>query len=76
MIDVKVLIGIIHENGYSQRQVAEVIGMSEQRFYRCMKKGVLGSDYIEKLIVLLNIKNPESIFFTNHVTYKDTKRDK
>ncbi len=73
MIDVNALIKVIHANGYSQRKVAKAIGMTEQRFYRCMKKGVVGSDYIEKLIVLLNIKNPVPIFFTSNVTYKDTE---
>lgn len=68
MIDRNALNGQIHSKGYSQRQFANKIGMSEQKFYRCMKKGVFGSDYIEKMIVLLEIKEPIPIFFKNAVT--------
>lgn len=68
MIDVNALNGIIHAKGYSQRSLAKKIGMQEQRFYRCMKKGVFGSDYIEKMIIVLNIENPVPIFFKNCVT--------
>ena len=68
MIDVNSLNGVIHAKGYSQRSLAKKIGMGEQRFYRCMKKGVFGSDYIEKMIIVLDIKEPASIFFKTDVT--------
>lgn len=68
MIDVRALDGLIHANGLSQRKVAEQIGMKEQKFYRCMKKRTFASRDIEKIIILLDIKDPMPIFFSNVVT--------
>lgn len=48
----------------SQRQVAAVLGMTEKTFYTKMKKGVFGTDEAEKMIHLLNIRNPVEIFLT------------
>ena len=63
MIRTDKLKGIIVENGYSQQTVAEKIGISKKTFYEKMKKGVFGSDEIQKMIDLLNIEDPASIFF-------------
>jgi hypothetical protein len=68
MIDTNALNGLIHEKGYSKRSFANAIGMGEQRFYRCMKKGVFGSDDMEKMVDLLGIENPKPIFFAKRVT--------
>ena len=38
-----------------------------------MKIGIFGSDEIDKMIELLEIKNPVPIFFTQCVTSKVTK---
>lgn len=54
--------GIIAERGYSQRKIAEVIGVTEKTFYNKMKKGVFGTDEAEAMIKFLNIKNPSEIF--------------
>ncbi len=69
MIDTKALNGIIHAKGYSQRSLANAIDMSTQRFYRCMKKGVFGSDDMQKMVELLGISDPSKIFFAKDVTY-------
>lgn len=57
--------GIIAERGYSQRKVAEAIGVTEKTFYLKMKKGVFGTDEAEAMIALLNIENPGEIFLSN-----------
>jgi predicted transcriptional regulator len=55
--------GIIVENGYSQNDVAKAIGITPKTFYDKMKKGVFGSDEIQKMIDMLHIEDPVSIFF-------------
>ena len=49
MIDTQKLKGIIAENGTSQRQVAFAIGITEKTFYEKMKKGIFGSNEIDKM---------------------------
>ncbi len=64
MIDTKKLKEIIALNGLTQKKVAVRIGMSEKTFYQKMKKGIFGSNEIQKMINLLQIKEPEEIFFS------------
>lgn len=68
MIAVNKLRGIIVENGMTQKEVAEKLGMSQKTFYNKMKKGVFGTDEVEKMVSVLSIENPTDIFFTNKVT--------
>lgn len=63
MVDTNKLRGCIVANGKTQEEVAKSIGISPKTFYLKMKKGVFGSDEIEKMIDLLGIENPMSIFF-------------
>lgn len=63
MIDTNEIRAYIARNQTSQEAVAKACGMSSKTFYNKMKKGVFGSDEIEKMIVFLNIKNPEQVFF-------------
>lgn len=63
-MDTAKLRGIITERGMSQRGVAKRIGMTEKTFYTKMKRGVFGTDEVDKMIVLLNIQNPADIFLT------------
>lgn len=71
-MEVKILIkidelrGAIAKKGISQRQLAKSLGISEKTFYSKMKKGIFKSDEIEKMIILLDIKDPVNIFF-NHI---------
>lgn len=62
MVETNKLRGIIAERGMSQRQVARQLGMTEKTFYSKMKRGVFGTDEVEKMINLLSIKNPIEIF--------------
>ena len=63
MIRTDKLRGIIAEKGLSQTDVAKEIGITPKTFYEKMKIGVFGSDEIETMIALLDIKDPASIFF-------------
>ena len=63
MVDTNKLRGCIVASGKSQEQVAKEIGIAPKTFYLKMKKGVFGSDEIEKMINLLDIDDPMPIFF-------------
>ncbi|MBQ6091629.1 MAG: DUF739 domain-containing protein [Lachnospiraceae bacterium] len=63
MIRTDKLRGIIAEKGVSQCDVAKAIGITEKTFYLKMKKGIFGSDEIEKMVDYLSIENPGEIFF-------------
>lgn len=64
-LNVAKLRGIIAERGFSQRKVAQEIGITEKTFYSKMKKGVFGTDEVEKMVNLLKIDDPANIFLTN-----------
>ena len=68
MVDVNALRGIITAKGKSQKDVAIEIGIAPKTFYDKMKKGVFGSDEMEMMINILDIKNPTEIFFAKEVT--------
>ncbi len=63
MIEVNELRGIIAKRGYSQAKIAREIGISPKTFYEKIARGVFGSDEIEVMIRLLEIKDPAKIFF-------------
>lgn len=68
MINVNELKGRIVAKGYTQTDVANKIGITPKTFSTKLKKGVLNSKEIEKLIDILDIKNPIDIFFVDNVT--------
>ena len=55
--------GVIAKNGYSQSDIAKMIGVTPKTFYEKMKNGVFGSDEIQIMIDNLNIDDPLAIFF-------------
>lgn len=63
MIRTDELKGVIAKNGYSQSDVAGMIGVTPKTFYEKMKIGVFGSDEIQTMIEKLHINDPISIFF-------------
>ena len=63
MIRTDELRGVIAKNGYSQSDVAGMIGVTPKTFYEKMKIGVFGSDEIQIMIEKLHINDPISIFF-------------
>ena len=68
MIDINKLKGVIVMNGKTQEDVAKHLKMTPKTFYLRMKRGVFGSDEIEKMVEYLNIEDPVSIFFAKKVT--------
>ncbi len=62
MVNINLLKSEIVKNGYTQKSLAKELGMSEQTFCRKMKKGVFGTDDAAKIIKILDIKEPVSIF--------------
>lgn len=68
MINTNELKGAITAKGFTQKDMASKLGISPKTFYLKMKKGVFGSDEIEKMIKILSIKNPTEIFFAESVT--------
>lgn len=74
MININKLRGKIAERGLSQRKLSQILGISEATFHRKMKKGIFGSNEIEKMIEILNITNPCEIFFDKKVA-QDASKD-
>ena len=68
MIATNKLRGMIVEQNKTQKEVAAALGMSERTFHNKMKKGVFGTDEVEKLISILRIQEPMAIFFAKEVT--------
>lgn len=59
--------------GFTQKELAKHLGISEKTFCNRIKNKRFGTDEIEQLIPLLEINNPMQIFFDGIVTYKVTK---
>lgn len=60
--------GIMAEKGYSGRDMAQILGISEKTFYSKMKRGVFGTDEAAKMVSVLDIEDPAAIFFGKQVT--------
>lgn len=71
MLNVKKLRGKIVENGYTQRQLAAAIGVSNRTFTSRMHRKIFGSDEIEKIAKLFSLTPKEvlEIFFADDVSY-------
>lgn len=68
MVDTNRLKGLIVQNQKTQEDVARHIGVAPKTFYSKMKKGIFGSDEMEKMIDYLHIEDPAAIFFAKKVT--------
>lgn len=68
MVDTNRLKGLIVQNQKTQEDVARHIGITPKTFYLKMKKGIFGTDEVEKMINYLNIDDPVSIFFAKSVS--------
>lgn len=75
MIAIAKLKGLITERGFSQRQVAAELCMTEKTFYTKMKKGVFNSTEMSAMIKLLCIRDPSSIFFAETVSHCGAEGD-
>jgi transcriptional regulator with XRE-family HTH domain len=72
MLDVLEFKAAMVRKGYTQKDLAKALGLSEKTFGERLKRKTFGSDEIEKLITILNISDPMPIFFSNVVTCKVT----
>ena len=68
MVQTNELRAAMLRKGLTQADVAKAIGISNKTFSDRMKKKVFGSDEIEIMIDLLDIKDPMFIFFERKVT--------
>ena len=73
MVDTLKLKGAIVQNGKTQEDVARYLGIVPKTFYLKMKKGIFDSNEMEKMIDLLKIDDPVSIFFAKEVTSQATE---
>ena len=65
MIQINEIKGRMKAEGYTQADLAKELGISTKTLSTRLKKGVFGSDEIEKMITILKITNPIEIFFKN-----------
>ena len=72
MVDVQGLKAEMVRKGLTQEKMAKHLNMSSRTFSSRLKRGVFGSDEIEKIMHILDIKNPTPIFFGQTVSFKDT----
>ena len=72
MIRTDLLNGEIARAGLSKALLARKIGMTPKTFYTKEKKGVFGSDEIEKIVRICNIADPMPVFFPDFVSRQET----
>lgn len=72
MILTNELKGRMVAKGYNQKQLAKALGMTYKSFANKIRRGVFGTDEVEKMILLLDIKDPAAIFFATEVTCEVT----
>lgn len=65
MIMIDQLNKMIHEKGYTQNEFAELLGSSRKALQKRIRRGKLGSEEMNLMIKILDIKNPAEIFFNN-----------
>ena len=67
MINANLIRAKIVENGMTQAQLAERIGMCSKTFSLKMTSGKFGLDEVEKMIKILKIEDPNRYFFAKEV---------
>lgn len=68
MVRVNELKKLINKRGYTMKEIAYLLGLSSRILENRLENGVLGSEDIEKMRIILKIKNPGEIFFAQNVT--------
>lgn len=66
MILINELKGKMRAKGYTQEKLARELGMSPKTLGNKLNKGIFGSNEIDKMIKLLDIKNPEDKLWRNY----------
>lgn len=65
MINVNLLKAEIVKKGMTQDEFCKKIGMAHSTFISKMKRRVLTTSEVEKMIKVLDIKEPSEFFFSN-----------
>ena len=73
-VNVNLLKSYMVKAGYTQKELAKSLGISEQTLTRKLKKRVFGTDEAAKIVELLSIDDPKAVFFGERVTCKVTFR--
>lgn len=76
LINVKKLKAIFVEKGKTQKDIAEMLNISDNTMTNKLKKGILNSDEIYKLIDYLDIENPVEIFLLKKLHDKKLIKNK
>lgn len=64
--------GLMAEKGYTQKRLAEELGVTQKTLSNKFQKGIFKSDEMKKMILVLGITNPTEIFFGDVVTQRET----
>lgn len=67
MINVNEIRAQMVRKGYTQKTLAKALGIAERTLQNKMKKAVFNSDEMYSMVRLLDIKEPEHIFFASSV---------
>lgn len=62
-VNVNLLKSYMVKGGYTQKELAKSLGISEQTLTRKLKKRVFGTDEAAKIVELLSIDDPKAVFF-------------
>ena len=62
-VNVNLLKSDMVKAGYTQKELAKSLGISEQTLTRKLKKRVFGTDEAAKIVELLSIDDPKAVFF-------------
>ena len=65
VVNVNLLKSYMVKAGYTQKMLAQKLGISEQTLTRKLKKRVFGTDEAAKIVELLSIDNPQAVFFSH-----------
>ena len=68
MVDIIELKAQMVRKKYTQEQLANELGITSRTLSNKFKSGIFGSDEIEKMISILEIKDPVGIFFAKTVS--------
>jgi len=71
MVNVRLLNAEIVKAGFTRAEVANKIGITPKTFYLKEKRGIFGSDEIEKIVKVCNIADPMPIFFPDFVSQQE-----
>lgn len=65
MIDTLELKAIMLKKGYTQEKLAKELGIATKTLWSKFNKGVFYNTEIERMILILEIKEPMKVFFVN-----------